>query len=83
MSKLSTIVPKYSLVWSPLSDRVFWVDGQKKRTDVTNNFYNVLMWMVEDAKDGGGFKINMDTDDKKYILKVTKELRVDDEADNS
>lgn len=42
---------KNSLAYSVLTDRVVWIDGKGKATDITDNFHQVmLLWLTEGEK---------------------------------
>lgn len=70
---LGTMKPiKKQLSYSPLTSKVYWVDGKSQKTDVTKSFEAILAMMVEDMDFEKGWRWSFDKLGFAVELKKTK-----------
>lgn len=63
---------KKALAYSALTDQVFWVDGNGKQTNITQQFLAMIeVWATQDNTNGG----NMDRSFSSPRLKVNVQVR--------
>lgn len=68
---------KNSLAYSPLTEKVYWIDGNGQSHDVHQNFIQMmLLWLSEGelpSKEGEGFEKDLTVDGKvEYTLRIYK-----------
>ena len=48
---------KKALNYSALTDKVYYIDGRGKKTDLTENFMNILTMMVLETPKGFSYRL--------------------------